>query len=262
MTKTPPSGGSFGGIKDAFDGVTISPHDYGDASPDEFYQRLEHSLDIWTKAGNRGIWLEIPASRSILIPMAAELGFEFHHTQENSLVLTKWLPTDKPNHLPTFATHTLGSTGLVINGRNEVLLVQNRSTLGIWKCPSGAVHLGEHVGEAAIRVTLEETGVKTEFIAVVMFRHTHDYCFGAGDIHFACLLQPLSTDITIDTTEIAAAKWISLDKYLADPNTSPLDRAMVEAYNEGVRQGCFICPQHHPRDKTQLIYSPLNLIKN
>lgn len=69
---------------------------------------------------------------------------------------------------------------------------------------------GEDLSQTAIRETLEETGIKTEFVSVLLFRHMHDYHFGAGDIYFACLLRPLSADVTIDTVEIAAAKWMDV----------------------------------------------------
>ena len=69
---------------------------------------------------------------------------------------------------------------------------------------------GEDLNQTAIRETFEETGIKTEFVAVLMFRHMHDYHFGAGDIYFACLLRPLTTDVAIDTEEIAAAKWMDV----------------------------------------------------
>ena len=66
------------------------------------------------------------------------------------------------------------------------------------------------MSQTAIRETFEETGIKTEFVSVLMFRHMHDYHFGAGDLYFSCLLRPLNTDVTIDTTEIAAVKWMDV----------------------------------------------------
>ena len=67
--------------------------------------------------------------------------------------------------------------------------------------------VGEELWETAIRETFEETGVKTEFVAMLCFRHMHEYRWGTDDIYFVCLLRPLTTDITVNPAEIAEAKW-------------------------------------------------------
>ena len=64
--------------------------------------------------------------------------------------------------------------------------------------------------ETAIRETWEETGVKTEFLAMLCFRHMHGYRWGTDDIYFACLLRPLTTEVTINPAEIADAKWMDV----------------------------------------------------
>ena len=69
---------------------------------------------------------------------------------------------------------------------------------------------GEELWETAIRETFEETGVKTEFVAMLCFRHMHEYRWGTDDLYFACLLRPLTTDVTINPTEIADAKWMDV----------------------------------------------------
>ena len=60
-----------------------------------------------------------------LIPVALnDCGFEFHHTQSDRIVLTKWLhPTDE-NKMPGFATHYVGVGGLVISkDRSRILAI-------------------------------------------------------------------------------------------------------------------------------------------
>ena len=64
--------------------------------------------------------------------------------------------------------------------------------------------------QTAIRETEEETGVRTEFVAMLTFRHMHEYRWGTSDIYFSCLLRPLSTDITINPAEIADATWMDV----------------------------------------------------
>ena len=70
--------------------------------------------------------------------------------------------------------------------------------------------LGEDFWNTAMRETLEETGIKTEFVSVLAFRHSHEYTWGIDDLYFVCLLRPLNTDIHANSTEIAAAKWIDV----------------------------------------------------
>ncbi len=73
---------------------------------------------------------------------------------------------------------------------------------------------GEDLAQTAIRETVEETGIRTEFVAVLCFRHMRSYRWGTDDLYFACLLRPLNTDITINPTEIADAKWMDVRKLL------------------------------------------------
>ena len=37
-----------------------------------------------------------------------KLGFQFHHTYPDHLMMTKWLPESEPNNLPEFANHYIG----------------------------------------------------------------------------------------------------------------------------------------------------------
>jgi len=77
-------------------------------------------------------------------------------------------------------------------------------------CGWHSVCAGETIGEAAIRETLEETGIQCEFVSVMCFRHMTAFRFGCDDIYFVCHLRPLSDNITIDKNEIANCKWISV----------------------------------------------------
>ncbi len=70
--------------------------------------------------------------------------------------------------------------------------------------------IGEEIWETAIRETFEETGVKSEFVSMLCFRHMHGYRWGTDDLYFACLLRPLTTEITINPAEIADAKWMNV----------------------------------------------------
>ena len=66
------------------------------------------------------------------------------------------------------------------------------------------------MGSTAVRETLEETGIKTEFVGVLCYRHMHNYRWNCSDLYFICLLKPLTTEIAVDTNEIAACKWMDV----------------------------------------------------
>ena len=74
------------------------------------------------------------------------------------------------------------------------------------------------MGEAAVRETVEETGIPCEFISVICFRHMTGYRHGCDDIYFVCLLRPLSDSIQADANEISACKWISVSEPLLVQN--------------------------------------------
>merc|ERR1712079_311733 len=102
------------------------------------------------------------------------------------------------------------------NSKNEVLMIQERINAeakfqGLWKLPGGLADPGEDLAVAGCREVQEETGVPSEFVGVVSFRHSHGVRFGQGDIYFAIRLRSLSDDIKIDPEEIGDARWMSLD---------------------------------------------------
>ncbi|GAA3257483.1 NUDIX domain-containing protein [Nonomuraea helvata] len=55
---------------------------------------------------------------------------------------------------------------VVTNDAGEVLLIR-RSDNGNWALPGGAIDLGESIPQAAIRETLEETGITCEITGLV-----------------------------------------------------------------------------------------------
>ena len=80
---------------------------------------------------------------------------------------------------------------------------------------------GEDFATTASREVFEETGVKSEFLGVVGFRHQHNTVFGRSDIYFVCEMSlsnaddPASAELNPDFSEIAECKWMDLDEYFA-----------------------------------------------
>lgn len=54
----------------------------------------------------------------------------------------------------------------VVNERDEVLMIR-RTDNDNWAVPGGAIDLGESVPQAAVRETLEETGVRCEITGII-----------------------------------------------------------------------------------------------
>jgi 8-oxo-dGTP pyrophosphatase MutT (NUDIX family) len=215
---------------DPFGGVIIAP----DALPRdsaEFVEQLAHSIAIWTDAGLRLAWLTLPIELASHVPLAVRNGFVFHHAKTDYLMLTRQL---KPGaFVPSDASHFIGAGAVVINDERELLVIVEKyhakDRPNFYKMPGGLIDPGEHLADGVMREVLEETGVRTRFESVVCFRHQHGYRFGKSDFYFVCRLAPLSSEITADEHEIADARWMPVDEYLAGEHISTFNKHIVRA---------------------------------
>ncbi len=215
-----------------FGGVVTAP----DALPDdpaEFERRLRASLDTWKSEGYKVVWLEVPLANAALVPVAANAGFEYHHAKEGYALMTLRLVA--ASYIPPYATHYIGAGAVVINERDEILVVSERYRMGSsrgpgYKLPGGALHPGEHLAAGAVREVLEETGVRAKFEALACFRHWHGYRYGKSDIYFVCRLSALSTEITMQEEEIAECLWMPLAEFLSeDSGIHTFNKSIVRA---------------------------------
>jgi len=199
--------------------------------PEEFRIQIEEAIKEWRADAVKLIWLEIPLEKARLIPVATELGFTFHHTNEDNLTLTYRVQSDA--FIPSDATHCIGAGGVVLNNRRELLVVTERHRRDMsrpyYKLPGGALLAGEHLADAVVREGLEETGVQAKFEAIVCFRHWHGYRWGKSDIYFVCRLSPVSEEITMQQEEIEDCLWMPVDEYLASEYVSVFNKKIVNA---------------------------------
>ncbi|MBV9359286.1 MAG: NUDIX domain-containing protein [Chloroflexi bacterium] len=212
-----------------FGGIVVAPDELPQDA-DEFRQRLEESLGTWEEAGYKLVWLEVPVRRARLIPIAVEAGFGFHHSDEGYLLLTRRLMPDA--FIPLHATHYIGVGGVVVNDRQELLVVSERyrrDNRPYYKLPGGQLQPGEHLVGAVLREVLEETGVRARFESLICFRHWHGYRYGKSDIYFVCRLAPLSQDLQMQAEELDECLWMPVQDYLSSNLVSPFNKRIVRA---------------------------------
>ncbi|KAL1830202.1 hypothetical protein DCAR_0209625 [Daucus carota subsp. sativus] len=206
-------------MDDEYGGVVVNSEKLP-SNPSVFASVLQSSLSQWKSQRKNGIWLKLPLEKSEFVPIAVKEGFQYHHAEKGYVMMTYWIP-EGPCMLPENASHQVGVGGFVINEKNEVLVVQEKHTApalaGLWKIPTGFIHESEEIFNGAVREVKEETGIDTEFIEVVAFRHAHNVAFQKSDLFFVCMMKALSNDIVIDNLEVQAAKWMPLVDFVQQP---------------------------------------------
>jgi ADP-ribose pyrophosphatase YjhB (NUDIX family) len=201
--------------------------------------------------GKSSIWIHVPMSRCAVIEAAdmESLGFQFHHTRMDTVVLNLWLDARMPSKIPEFATHNVGVGAVVLNSRNEILCVRElRKNYIPWKTPTGLSNAGESIDEAAIREVREEAGIEVVFRRILSFRQLHGMAHDRSDLYFVCQLDPIETmdeqgnpviaEPKPEASEIAEAEWIPLESYRAmvnDPETGghPMMKQVLEVLDSG-----------------------------
>lgn len=106
---------------------------------------------------------------------------------------------------------------IVTNERGQVLLIQ-RTDNGNWSLPGGAIDLGESLVQAAIRETLEETGIICEITGISGIysnpKHIIEYT-SDGEVRqeFTIVLtgRPVEGEPTT-SAESSQVEWVSFDQ--------------------------------------------------
>ncbi|XP_020979748.1 nudix hydrolase 2-like [Arachis ipaensis] len=152
-----------------------------------------------------------------------QAGFRYHHAEPDYVMLVNWI-SNAPNTIPPNASHRVGIGAFVMNSNGELLVVQESngrfSGKGIWKLPTGAVNefkICQTFFKILTPLFLFQFQIDTEFVEVLAFRQSHQTFFQKSDLFFACLLQPYSFKIQRQASEIAAAQWMAIEDYVAQP---------------------------------------------
>ncbi|XP_060064820.1 nucleoside diphosphate-linked moiety X motif 6-like [Ylistrum balloti] len=234
---------SLMGETDRFNGITVDVKQVPESLPDkDFLDLLHNSLQIWKTEKITAAWLKVPIQYGRFIPIAARLGFQFHHAEGNSCHLKLWMKESSEDKTPRFATHQVGVAGFVFREDTQsVLVVKDRDRkFSFWKFAGGLSELGEDIGDTAVREVFEETGVKTEFQSVLSVRqqHTQPGAFGRSDFFFICRLTPLSYDIKPCSEEISACQWMNIHElHEGCKSVAPITRRILDLAMYGLKEG-------------------------
>ncbi|XP_065216980.1 uncharacterized protein LOC135843147 [Planococcus citri] len=230
MSSTP----IFNFSTDRFQGVTVKDEAEFSCDVEQFSNKLKHSLDKWVCDGIRTVWFYISLQHSMFIPILTQNGFVFHRVNDASgqtLVLSRWLPKDKPSTIPPYAHTMVGVGGIVVNNKDELLTVyQSYGKYETWKLPGGYVEPRENLTDAVIREVEEETGIKTKFQSCVLFRHTHQANFDCSDLYFITVLEPLTEEASEDSEEVLKVQWMPIEEFLNHPHVHELNKLFIRIY--------------------------------
>ena len=120
---------------DPYNGITILSEDLPKDIL-EFEQNLKDLIQN-VKDNKNLIWIYIDIKKSDFIPIVTKFGFTFHSCNSDYILLVKVL---KQNAIvPTLANHTLGVGAVVINSKNEILLIKEIIRNEYYKLPGGHI---------------------------------------------------------------------------------------------------------------------------
>jgi 8-oxo-dGTP pyrophosphatase MutT (NUDIX family) len=106
------------------------------------------------------------------------------------------------------------AVGIVVRRGDEYLLLRQYRFIVdafVWAIPSGGVHAGERLEEAAARELREETGFRASSLRHLMWFYAS---YGCGNQRFEIFLaeDPLPTGEPFDSNEVMGLRWFSRDE--------------------------------------------------
>lgn len=133
--------------------------------------------------------------------------------------------------------------GLVVNGKNEILLIQRGygGRRGKWSLPGGNQDPGESLRRTAVRETREETGIRMKAVRLYRKGKRHNYEIWKG--------RRTGGHLRIQRKECMDAKWFKSDMLPHDDNLAfgpdKIVMGMWAAENPGSRR------VHYPKSKME-----------
>lgn len=123
----------------------------------------------------------------------------------------------------------------VVDAQGRLLMQHRADGSNSWGLPGGAMELGESIEQAAVRETLEETGVRVRPVELLGVYTGPPHTFANGDVVHSVVTvlvaEPLSLSEEFDTgRESMSVGWFHLDRLptnLFEPNR-PMLRDLVD----------------------------------
>lgn len=117
---------------------------------------------------------------------------------------------------------TLGTRAIILNSKNEILLVKHTYTPG-WHFPGGGVDKGESPRQAIIREVKEEAGVIPLKSPEIIDCYFNIY-LGVYDIVSLYFIKEFHIEPFKSNKEIAEAKWFSIENLPEDASNATKKR--------------------------------------
>jgi 8-oxo-dGTP diphosphatase len=114
---------------------------------------------------------------------------------------------------PSLPVPAIGVGGIVFNCQKQVLMIQRNQppAMGFWSIPGGKLEPGESLAEACQREIKEETGLETKVKNIVAVAERRIEGFHYFIIDFLAILMDETNIFPIAQSDVAKARWISLE---------------------------------------------------
>jgi ADP-ribose pyrophosphatase YjhB (NUDIX family) len=128
-------------------------------------------------------------------------------------------------------------TAVVVDDEGRVLMIE-RTDNGKWALPGGAQELGESVRGAAVRETLEETGIEIDVVGVagIYSDPRHVIAYDDGEVRQEFSISVLGKAVggaPRTSSESRVVRWVEPSAL----DSLPIDQRMRRRIDDGLRDG-------------------------